>query len=393
MIIMPDNWTLPENVIIPKIPEDSEFHESKWWNFDSKEYLSFLLHLMVTYEASDIYLTYWEPPALRIMQRTLRVEWADRLPDEVLMWFKNELLKDEYEEHFENEKAVDLWYSLHGRRYRVNVSLQRWHIMIVIRLLAEKVPTIDELWLPPILKNLAHTSWGIVFLSWPTWSWKSTTLAAMVEEINQTKHKHIITIEDPVEYVFKPKFSVFEQKELWKDVTSFATAMKYAVRQRPDVILFWEIRDADSVRYAMSLAETGHLVLTTVHSRSAEQAINRLISMFPTDEQPQIMNHLSENMIAIIIQKLVRKKDGKWMIAVHEILLNNTPVSNTIRENKLNQIDNVIFSNRKYGMQLMDDCLVDHVIAGDITLEIALENARDQSSIRRGLEQRWVKFN
>ena len=156
MIIMPDNWTLPENVIIPKIPEDSEFHESKWWNFDSKEYLSFLLHLMVTYEASDIYLTYWEPPALRIMQRTLRVEWADRLPDEVLMWFKNELLKDEYEEHFENEKAVDLWYSLHGRRYRVNVSLQRWHIMIVIRLLAEKVPTIDELWLPPILKNLAH---------------------------------------------------------------------------------------------------------------------------------------------------------------------------------------------------------------------------------------------
>ena len=129
----------------------------------------------------------------------------------------------------------------------------------------------------------------------------------MVEEINQTKHKHIITIEDPVEYVFKPKFSVFEQKELWKDVTSFATAMKYAVRQRPDVILFWEIRDADSVRYAMSLAETGHLVLTTVHSRSAEQAINRLISMFPTDEQPQIMNHLSENMIAIIIQKLVLK--------------------------------------------------------------------------------------
>lgn len=391
--IMSENLKAVEEIVNPEISVDSEFHESKWWNFDFKEYLWFLLHLMVEYDASDIYLTYWEPPVLRIMQRSLRINWAAKLTDEILMAFKERLLKDEYEKHFQKEKSVDLWYSLHGRRYRVNVSLQRWHIMIVIRLLAEKIPTIDELWLPSILKNLAHTSWWIVFLSWPTWSWKSTTLAAMVEEINQTKHKHIITIEDPVEYVFTPKLSIFEQKELGKDITSFAAAMKYAVRQRPDVILFGEIRDADSVRYAMSLAETWHLVLTTVHSRSAEQAINRLISMFPTDEQPQIMNHLSENMIAIIIQKLVKRKDGKWMLAVHEILLNNTPVSNTIRENKLNQIDNVIFSNRKYWMQLMDDCLVDRVISWDISLEIALENARDQSAIRRSLEQRGVKFD
>lgn len=390
---MPENWTPTVDRVIPTIPSDSEFHSSKWWNFDSKAYLSFLLNLMVVYNASDIYLTFWEVPVLRVEQEALRVDWALLMTDNVLSDFKKLFETPEDEKIFNTEKSIDLWYSLHSRRYRINISLQRWHIMIVGRLLAEKIPTIDELGLPVILKKLAHTSWGIVFLSWPTWSWKSTTLAAMIEEINQTRYKHIITIEDPIEYVFEPKKSVFEQKELWKDVTSFASAMKYAVRQRPDVILFGEIRDPDSVRYAMSLAETGHLVLTTVHSRSAEQAINRLVSMFPTDEQPQIMNHLAENMIAIIIQKLVKKKTWHGVVAVHEILLNNTPVSNTIRENKLNQIDNVIFTNKKYWMQLLDESLVDRIVKWDISLQTAMENARDQSTIRRWLEQLWVKFN
>ncbi len=375
----------------PAIPEDSVFHESNWWNFEDDQYLSFLFHLMVEYDASDIYITYWETPVLRVEQEALRVQWALKMTDEMLMNFFNILVSEEDKEVFEHEQSVDLWYSLHWRRYRVNVSKQRWHIMIVARLLAEKVPTIDEMWLPPILKKLAHTSWWIIFLSWPTWSGKSTTLAAMVEELNQTRYKHIITIEDPIEYVFEPKMCVFEQKQLWKDIVSFASAMKYAVRQRPDVVLFWEIRDPDSVRYAMSLAETGHLVLTTVHSRSAEQAINRIVSMFPTDEQPQIQNHLAENMIAIIIQKLVKKAKGHGVVAVHEILLNNTPVANTIRDNKLNQIDNVIFTNRKYGMQLLDDCLVEHIVKWDISYQTAMENARDQWAIKRWLEQLWLK--
>lgn len=391
---MPESgWTVIAD-IIPEIPSDSEFHESKWWNFDSKEYLSYLLHLMVEYKSSDIYITYWEVPVLRINQRALRVQGALKLTDEMLLAFKDILIKEElYINHFQNDQSVDIWYSLHGRRYRINISLQRWHVMIVARLLAEKVPTIDEMWLPPILKKLAHTSGWIIFLSWPTWSWKSTTLAAMIEEVNQTRHKHVITIEDPIEYVFQPKLSVFEQKELGKDVPSFDKAMKYAVRQRPDVILFWEVRDAESLRYAMNLAETWHLVFTTIHSRSAEQAINRIVSMFPTDEQPNIQNHLAENMIAIIIQKLVKRKDWNWMIAAHEILLNNTPVSNTIRENKLNQLNNVMFSNKRLWMQLMDDCLVDYIIKWYITMEIAMDNATDQWAIKRWLEQRWVRFN
>lgn len=378
------------DIIMPEIPRSSQFHEVASDNVDSKEYLSFLLHLMTEYEASDIYLTYWEVPVLRIDQSALRVSGASVLDDKILDDFKDILL--EGKNLLDGDKSVDLWYSIHGRRYRINVSLQRWHVMIVARLLAEKIPTIDELWLPPILKSLAHKSWWMVFLSGPTWSWKSTTLAAMIEELNQTCYKHIITIEDPIEYIFQPKMCVFEQKQLWTDVTSFATAMKYAVRQRPDVILFWEIRDAESLRYAMSLAETWHLVLTTIHSRSAEQAINRIISMVPMDEQAQMTNQLSENMVWIIIQKLIKRKKW-WVVAIHEILLNNVSVANTIRENKLHQINNVIFSNKKIWMQLMDDSLIKFIASWDITIETALENTHDPLYIRRWLETLWFKID
>jgi len=378
------------DIIVPEISRDSQFREPLGDDVDAKEYLSFLFHLMTQYEASDIYLTYWEVPVLRVDQNVLRVSGASVLDDKILNDFKDILLEND--DSFYENKSVDLWYSIHGRRYRINVSLQRWHVMIVSRLLAEKVPTIDDLWLPPILKTLAHKSWWIVFLSWPTWSWKSTTLAAMIEELNQTSYKHIITIEDPIEYIFQPKMCVFEQKQLWTDVTSFATAMKYAVRQRPDVILFGEIRDAESLRYAMSLAETWHLVLTTIHSRSAEQAINRIISMVPMDEQAQMTNQLSENMVWIIIQKLIKRKNW-WVIAIHEILLNNVSVANTIRENKLHQINNVIFSNKKIWMQLMDDSLIRYIASWDITIETALENAHDPLYIRRWLECAWFKLD
>jgi len=379
-----------ENIIMPEIPRSSQFHEVISDNVDSREYLSFLLHLMTEYEASDIYLTYWEAPVLRINQNVLRVSGASVLDDKILNDFKDILL--EWDTSFNSDKSIDLWYSIHGRRYRINISLQRWHVMIVARLLAEKIPTIDELWLPPILKQLAHKSWWIIFLSWPTGSGKSTTLAAMIEELNQTSYKHIITIEDPIEYIFQPKMCVFEQKQLWRDVTSFATAMKYAVRQRPDVILFGEIRDAESLRYAMSLAETWHLVLTTIHSRSAEQAINRIISMVPMDEQAQMTNQLSENMVWIIIQKLIKRKKW-WVIAIHEILLNSVSVANTMRENKLHQLNNVIFSNKRIGMQLMDDSLIKYIISGDISIETALEHAQDSLYIKRGLESAWFKID
>ena len=351
-------------------------------------YMLYLAQLMINKKSSDIYFTYWEEPALRIYGEIYRVTSAPKLQDSTLEAMAWILMSKEDEVFYDRELSCDIGYSIHGRRFRINISRQRWHKMIVARLLEEKVPTIDDMWLPQILKVLTKkTSW-VVFLAWPTWSWKSTTLAAMIEEINMTRSSHIITIEDPIEYVFEPKKAIFEQKQLGKDVTSFASAMKYAMRQRPDVILFWETRDPDSLRYALMLAETWHLVLTTIHSRSAEQTVNKIISMFPVDEQPTIKNQIWENMAAIVIQKLIKTADWKWMIPAHEVLLNNSAVENTIRENKLNQLKNVMYTYRSSGMLLLEDDLLRLVMEWKITVEMALFYANDRDALKRELEQK-----
>lgn len=351
-------------------------------------YMLYLGQLMINKNSSDIYFTYWEEPALRIYGEIYRVTTAPKLQDSTLEAMASVLMSKEDEVFYDRELSCDIGYSIHGRRFRINISRQRWHKMIVARLLEEKVPTIDSLWLPQILKALTKkTSW-IVFLAWPTWSWKSTTLAAMIEEINMTRSSHIITVEDPIEYIFEPKRAIFEQKQLGKDVTSFASAMKYAMRQRPDVILFWETRDPESLRYAVMLAETWHLVLTTIHSRSAEQTVNKIISMFPVDEQPTIKNQIWENMAAIVIQKLIKTVDGKWMVPAHEVLLNNSAVENTIRENKLNQLKNVMYTYRSAWMLLLEDDLVRLVMEWKISIEQALFYANDRDALKRELEQK-----
>ena len=351
-----------------------------------QNYMLYLCQLMIQKNSSDIYFTYWEEPALRIYWEIYRVTSAPKLQDSTLEAMASALMSKEDEVFYDRELSCDIGYSIHGRRFRINISRQRWHKMIVARLLEEKVPTIDSLWLPQILKTLTKKTSGIVFLAWPTWSWKSTTLASMIEEINMTRSSHIITIEDPIEYIFEPKKAIFEQKQLGKDVTSFASAMKYAMRQRPDVILFWETRDPESLRYAVMLAETWHLVLTTIHSRSAEQTVNKIISMFPVDEQPTIKNQISENMAAIVIQKLIRTADGKWMIPAHEVLLNNSAVENTIRENKLNQLKNVMYTYRSSWMLLLEDDLVRLVMQGKISVDMAMFYANDKDSLKRELE-------
>lgn len=370
--------------------EDGSVILADWTKLRPENYLLYLLQLMIDNKASDIYFTYWEEPALRIYGNVLRVTTTPKLEDETLEAISNILMMDEDKDLYRKYLSCDLWYSVHGRRYRVNVSRQRGHKMIVARLLEEKIPTIHELRLPDILKSLTKKTSGIVFVAWPTWSWKSTTLAAMIEEINTSRACHIITIEDPIEYIFEPKKSIFEQKQLWKDVVSFASAMKYAMRQRPDVILFWETRDPESLKNAIALAETWHLVLTTIHSRSAEQTINKIISMVPEDEQPTIKNQLSENLAAVVVQKLLRTQDWKWMVPAHEILLNNVAVENTIRENKMNQLRNVMYTYRTNWMCLLEDDLLRLVKTGSISAETALFNANDRGALKRELWEAWL---
>lgn len=357
-----------------------------WERQSPEKYLNYLLNMMVQYNSSDIYLTYWEPPAIRVFGEVRRMNSLPKLDDNMLDAICGVLMKEEDRRNYDEHISCDTWYSLAWRRYRVNISSQRWHKMIVIRLLAEKVPMIDDLWLPQIFKSLTKKTNGIIFVAWATWSWKSTTLAAMIEEINNARACHIITIEDPIEYIFEPKKAIFDQKQLDKDVTSFASAMKYAMRQRPDVILFWEARDPESLRNAIALAETGHLVLTTIHSRSAEQTINKIVSMFPVDEQPTIKNQLAENMTAIIIQRLIKRADEDGVTTAHEILLNNKAVENVIRENKMNQLNNIMYTNRSSGMQLLEDNLAELVSEWKITDEMALFNANDRDRMWSNLK-------
>ena len=372
-----DKWTLEDGSVIL---ED-------WTRLNPENYLLYLLQLMIQNKSSDIYFTYWEEPALRIFWEVRRVMNAPKLEDPTLEALSQLLTSEEDRDLYKQNLSCDLWYSVHDRRYRINISRQRGHKMIVARLLEEKIPTIHELGLPEILKTLTKKTSGIVFVAWPTWSWKSTTLAAMIEEINTTRPCHVITIEDPIEYVFEPKKCIFEQKQLGKDVISFASAMKYAMRQRPDVILFWETRDPESLRNAIALAETGHLVLTTIHSRSAEQTINKIISMVPEDEQPIIKNQISENLTAVVVQKLIRLVDWKWMVPAHEILLNNKAVENTIRENKMNQLRNVMYTYRTSWMCLLEDDLLRLVRNKKITPEMALFNANDRATLKRELTE------
>ena len=374
------SWTLKDGSVALK----------DWTVFSPEDYLLCLLQLMIQNKSSDIYFTYGEEPALRIYWEVLRVLNVPRLEDVTLEAISNILMSQEDQELYKMNLSCDLWYSAHWRRYRINISRQRWHKMIVARLLEERIPTISELWLPDILRVLTEKTSGIVFVAWPTGSWKSTTLAAMIEEINTTRACHVITIEDPIEYIFEPKKSIFEQKQLGKDVISFASAMKYAMRQRPDVILFGETRDPESLKNAISLAETWHLVLTTIHSRSAEQTINKIISMVPEDEQPIIKNQISENLTAVVVQKLIRVVDWSWMVPVHEILLNNKAVENTIRENKMNQLRNVMYTYRGSGMCLLEDDLVRLVKEWKITPEMAMFNANDRATLKRELTENWL---
>ena len=367
--------------------EDGSVVLADWSVLDPENYLLYLLQLMIQNKASDIYFTYGEEPALRIYGDVLRITTTPKLEDTTLEAVANILMTEEDQDLYKQNLSCDLWYSVHGRRYRINISRQRGHKMIVARLLEEKIPTIRDLWLPEILVTLTKKTSGVVFVAWPTWSWKSTTLAAMIEEINMTRSCHIITIEDPIEYIFDPKKAIFEQKQLGKDVISFASAMKYAMRQRPDVVLFGEVRDTESLRNAIALAETWHLVLTTIHSRSAEQTINKIISMVPEDEQPTIKNQISENMTAVVVQKLLRTVDWKWMVPAHEILLNNKAVENTIRENKMNQLRNVMYTYRASGMCLLEDDLVRLVKSKKITPEMAMFNANDRSTLKRELTE------
>ena len=316
--------------------------------------------------ASDLHLSTSEPPMLRIHGDLVRTEHAALTPEHVNA-LVNSIMNDRQRAQFSNEHEVDFACELPGKgRFRVNVFLHSRGPGAVLRTIPTLIPSLESLHMPAILKELCTRERGLVLVTGPTGSGKSTTLAAMVDVINQTWDAHILTVEDPIEFVHQPKRCLVNQREVGPHTGSFTNALRSALREDPDVILIGEMRDLETISLALTAAETGHLVFGTLHTSSAPKTIDRIIDVFPAGQQAQIRTMLSESLEAVVAQTLVKKKGGGGRVAACEILIGVPAVRNLIREAKLHQIPSMMQTGQRAGMQTLDMALADLVKRGMI---------------------------
>lgn len=330
-----------------------------------------LLKIVVDKKAADIHLVKGAPPTLRLQGRLVPIEGLPVLDKEGSEKVVLGLLNPEQKEILIKNKELDFSLSVPGvARFRVNVYTQMGTLAADLRVISEKIPEIDELKLPKICHTFATLRQGFILVTGPTGHGKSTTLAAIIEEINKTRDTHIVTIEDPVEFVYHSKKSIISQRELGGDTKSFAAALKSVLRQDPDVVLIGEMRDPETMSAAITIAETGHLVFATLHTNSAAQTIDRIIDSFPEEQQQQIRIQLSASLEAILSQRLIPTKDGKRM-AVTETMVATPAIRNLIREGKTHQVDNIIMTSAEMGMYLLESSLADLVNRGLIDKDVA----------------------
>ncbi len=316
--------------------------------------------------ASDLHLSSGEPPMLRVHGDLVRTEHPALTPESVT-GLVNSIMNDRHRSQFSNEHEVDFACELPGKgRFRVNVFLHSRGPGAVLRTIPTQIPSLESLHMPAILKDLCARERGLVLVTGPTGSGKSTTLAAMVDVINQTWDAHILTVEDPIEFVHPPKRCLVNQREVGPHTGSFTNALRSALREDPDVILIGEMRDLETISLALTAAETGHLVFGTLHTSSAPKTIDRIIDVFPGGQQSQIRTMLSESLEAVVAQTLVKKKGGGGRVAACEILIGVPAVRNLIREAKLHQIPSMMQTGQRAGMQTLDMALADLVKRGMI---------------------------
>ncbi len=307
--------------------------------------------------ASDLHISSGEPPSVRIHGDIQKVDMPS-LSKEQVHTMLYDLLNDEQRKVFEEKKELDFAIDLKGiARFRINAFYQSRGEGIVFRTIPSKVQTLDELGLPKILAELTEKTKGLILVTGPTGSGKSTTLAAMTDHINQRRRCHVITIEDPIEFVYEPKQSLINQRELGPHTHSFANALRSALREDPDVILVGEMRDLDTISLAMTAAETGHLVFGTLHTSSAAETVDRIIDVFPAEQQSQIRTMFAKSIQAVICQTLLKKKDGSGRIAAVEIMIGTPAIRNLIRENKVAQISGMMQTGKQFKMQTMDGAI------------------------------------
>ena len=323
-------------------------------------------------DCSDIHLVTGSQPIVRRIGSLERLQLPPIAEKEILAWLM-ELLSEEQLSLFYTGRDIDSAYTdWNGNRFRINVYRQQGKPAIAMRLLKNDIPTIDQLGLPQVLKELADLPRGLVLVTGPTGSGKSTTLAAMIDYINRRKSRHILTLEDPIEYIYTPKQALINQREINRDVTDFKTGLRSALREDPDVILVGEMRDFETISLAITAAETGHLVFSTLHTIGAANTIDRIIDTFPTNQQSQIRTQLATVLKASISQVLVPKADLSGRVAIHEIMLMNDAVANQVRENKIYQIASSIQTGSRQGMLTLEADLVKKVHSKQITYETAL---------------------
>ena len=348
----------------------------------ASKFVNDLLKLLVSRKGSDLFITGDFPPAIKVDGKMTKVSPQPLNAGHTLA-LARAVMNDKQAAEFERTKECNFAISPPGvGRFRVNAFIQQGKVGMVMRVIPAVLPTIDGLGMPQVLKDVVMSKRGLTILVGATGSGKSTTLAAMVDWRNEQSYGHIITIEDPVEFVHPHKNCVVTQREVGLDTDSWEAALKNSLRQAPDVILMGEVRDRETMEHAIAFAETGHLCLCTLHANSANQALDRVINFFPEERRPQLLMDLSLNLKSIISQRLVPKQDGKGRIAAVEVLLNSPLISDLIFKGEVSEIKEIMKKSRNMGMQTFDQALFDTFEANQITYEDALRNADSVNDLR-----------
>lgn len=344
-----------------------------------------LLRITVEKKASDLHISVGTPPIMRINGKLVRYGDKLMMPEDNLKLVR-EIVNEEQFEALENNGELDMSISETGLgRFRVNVFKQRGTYCIAIRSVALNIPTIRELGLPPVIKEFSRKLRGLILVTGPTSSGKSTTLASMINHINRERSCHILTLEDPIEYLHKHDKSIVNQREIGSDSKSFPNALKSALRQDPDVILVGEMIDLETMSIAINAAETGHLVLSSLHTIDATKTVDRLINMFPDHLRQQIVLQLSTVLLGVVSQQLLPRKDGAGRELAMETMVATTAIKNLIREGKTHQIQTAIQTGSKHGMKTMDNSIIDLYRQGLISIDTALTYAVHKDFVRESI--------
>lgn len=349
---------------------------------DYLSYLKKLLDIVVKEEASDLHISVGHPPTLRITGQLVPLIKEKKISAEDSKNFAFVLLNETRRQKFLKEKEIDFSYDFEGKaRFRINIFFQRENISIAARLIPSKIRTIEELNLPAVLHEFTSRPQGLVLVTGASSQGKSTTLAALIDEINHTRPVHVITIEDPIEYVYDDDRAIIDQREVFEDTLSFANALRVTFRQNPDVIMVGEMRDLETISITITAAETGHLVFATLHTNSTSQTIHRIVDIFPAEQQNQIRFQMAGSLLGIISQRLIPRIRGGFIPAC-EVMICNAAVANLIRENKIHEIPAVIETSAREGMISLNRSLADLVRKKEISLKNAIDYSLNPSELK-----------